>query len=259
MRECLGANTRGTEMNNMKVFQYESAQIRTVDIDGDPWFVAKDVCGALDIDNASDALSRLDKDERNTIVLTEGIIGNPTKSIVNESGLYALVLSSRKPEAKAFKKWITSEVLPSIRKTGKYSIVKDMTGGFVVPRTMAEALRLAADQAEQMEKMLPKVEAAEALARCDTNMSITETAKHFGLHPKKQVFPFLRAKGFLTYRDLPTQTAIDRGIMTVRQNPVGNGDFYTQAVVEKSALDMWRTTIVPKIIEWTESTLEHIN
>ena len=64
-------------MNSMKVFQYESAQIRTVDIDGEPWFVAKDVCDALDIDNASDALSRLDKDERNTIVLTEGIIGNP--------------------------------------------------------------------------------------------------------------------------------------------------------------------------------------
>lgn len=242
-------------MNSMKVFQYESAQIRTVDIDGEPWFVAKDVCDALDIDNASDALSRLDKDERNTIVLTEGIIGNPTKSIVNESGLYALVLSSRKPEAKAFKKWITSEVLPSIRKTGKYSIVKDMTGGFAIPRTMAEALRLAADQAEQMEKMLPKVEAAEALTRCDKNMSITETAKHFGLHPKKQVFPYLRAMGLLTSRDLPSQTAIDGGIMTVRQNPVGNGDFYSQAVVEKSSLDMWRTNIVPKIIEWTEATV----
>lgn len=242
-------------MNSMKVFQYESAQIRTVDIDGEPWFVAKDVCDALDIDNASDALSRLDKDERNTIVLTEGIIGNPTKSIVNESGLYALVLSSRKPEAKAFKKWITSEVLPSIRKTGKYSIVKDMTGGFAIPRTMAEALRLAADQAEQIEKMLPKVEAAEALTRCEKTMSITETAKHFGLHPKKQVFPYLRARGFLTSRDLPAQDAIDRGIMTVRQNPDGNGDFYSQAVVEKSALDMWRTTIVPKIIEWTEATV----
>lgn len=109
--------------------------------------------------------------------------------------------------------------------------------------------------------MLPKVETAEALARCDTNMSITETAKHFGLHPKKQVFPFLRAKGLLTYRDLPTQTAIDRGIMTVRQNPVGDGDFYTQAVVEKSALDMWRTTIVPRIIEWSETmlNLEEVN
>ena len=245
-------------MNSIKVFQYESAQIRTMTKDGETWWVAKDVCDVIGLTNPSESMNRLEEDEKSTLRISEG--GSP-ENIVNESGLYSLILRSTKPEAKAFRKWITSEVLPSIRKTGKYSIVKDMTGGFVVPRTMAEALRLAADQAEQMEKMLPKVEAAEALTRCDTNMSITETAKHFGLHPKKQVFPYLRAKGYLTLRDLPTQTAIDRGIMTVRQNPVGDGDFYTQAVVEKSALDMWRTTIVPRIVEWSETmlNLEEVN
>ena len=255
MQRCLGTNTGGTEMNSMKVFQYESAQIRTITKDGDPYWVAKDVCEVLGIDTSNVAAKVAhvpDEWKGRHPIATLG--GHQEMICISEQGLYFFLSRSDKPAALSFQKWIAGEVVPSIRKTGKYSIVKDMTGGFVVPRTMAEALRLAADQAEQMEKMLPKVEAAEALTRCDKNMSITETAKHFGLHPKKQVFPYLRARGFLTSRDLPTQDAIDRGVMTVRQNPVGNGDFYSQAVVEKSALDMWRTTIVPKIIEWTEAT-----
>lgn len=106
-------------MNELKVFSYESNEVRTVIIDGQPWWIAKDVCDVLGVDNVSQALDRIDNDERNTIILNEGI-GNPEKAIINESGLYSLVLSSRKPEAKAFKKWITSKVLPSIRKTGEF-------------------------------------------------------------------------------------------------------------------------------------------
>lgn len=93
--------------------------IRTIVIDGNPWFVAKDVCNVLEVKNVSDAVNRLEPFERNTIVLNEGI-GNPNKAIISESGFYALVLSSRKPIAKPFRIWVTSEVLPAIRKTGKY-------------------------------------------------------------------------------------------------------------------------------------------
>ena len=107
-------------MNELKVFSYESNEVRTVMIDGQPWWIAKDVCDVLGVDNVSQALDRIDDDERNTIILNEGI-GNPEKAVINESGLYSLVLSSRKPEAKAFKKWITSEVLPTIRKTGEFT------------------------------------------------------------------------------------------------------------------------------------------
>ena len=108
--------------NKIKVFENaEFGSVRTVTINGEPWFVASDVCKALDIGNPSQAISRLDDDEKNTIILTEGIPGNPNKTIVNEPGLYSLVLSSRKPEAKSFKRWITHEVIPDIRQYGMYA------------------------------------------------------------------------------------------------------------------------------------------
>ena len=108
-------------MNEITVFQNEEfGDIRTVIIDGAPWFVGIDVCRALDIRNNRDAMSRLDDDEKGVeFIDTPG--GRQKLSIVNESGIYALVLGSRKPEAKAFKRWITHEVIPEIRKTGAYT------------------------------------------------------------------------------------------------------------------------------------------
>lgn len=115
------------------VFNFkESIQLRVVSIKGEPWFVATDVCAALDIGNVTQALSRLDDDEMQvidfaTLISNEGVINqqlnqNQKINIINESGLYSLILGSRKTEAKPFKKWVTSEVLPTIRKTGKYEM-----------------------------------------------------------------------------------------------------------------------------------------
>ena len=98
-------------------FQFSEKEIRVITKDGDLWFVAKDICEILEIQNTTDALSRLDDDERSRFNL--GRQGET--NIINESGLYSLVLGSKKPEAKTFKKWVTSEVLPAIRKTGQYS------------------------------------------------------------------------------------------------------------------------------------------
>ncbi len=101
-------------------FLFEKSQIRVIMIDGNPWFVAADICSALDISNTARALDRLDDDEKGIHTMnTPG--GNQELSIINESGLYSLIMTSRKPEAKKFKKWVTSEVIPSIRKTGSYS------------------------------------------------------------------------------------------------------------------------------------------
>lgn len=104
-----------------RVFNYQERQVRTITKDRDPWFVAKDVCDILDLGNVGQAISRLDDDEKNNITLNDGTPGNPNMAIVNEPGLYSLILTSRKPEAKAFKRWVTHEVLPAIRKTGSYS------------------------------------------------------------------------------------------------------------------------------------------
>ena len=108
-------------MNQLVAFNFESSNVRVVmDANMEPWFVAADVCAALELPETHKAIARLDDDEkgRNSIP-TPG--GNQEMSVVNESGLFNLVLGSRKPEAKRFKRWVTHEVLPSIRKTGSYA------------------------------------------------------------------------------------------------------------------------------------------
>ncbi|WP_419321014.1 Bro-N domain-containing protein [Caulobacter sp. ErkDOM-E] len=109
----------------LQVFETEEKEaFRTINRDGEPWFVLADVCKALDIGNPSQAASRLDSDEKSTLTTNEGRAGPQAMTIINESGLFSLILTSRKEGAKRFKKWITSEVLPSIRKTGGYGRTK---------------------------------------------------------------------------------------------------------------------------------------
>lgn len=109
-------------MNQLQVFSNERlGKIRTMNIDGQPYFVGKDIAEALGYSNTRDALVRhVDDEDKNTVVIPDGI-GNPNKTVINESGLYSLILSSKLPKAKEFKHWVTSEVLPSIRKTGGYN------------------------------------------------------------------------------------------------------------------------------------------
>ncbi len=104
-------------MNELQVFTYQESQVRTIQKDGEPWFVLKDVCNILSIGNAADVYARLDEDEKG-VGQIDTLGGNQKMSIISESGLYNVILRSDKPEAKPFRKWVTSEVLPSIRKTG---------------------------------------------------------------------------------------------------------------------------------------------
>jgi len=117
--------------SNLAVFNFKSSQVRVVFVESETWFIAKDICTVLEVGNVSQALSRLDDDEKG-VILNDTPGGKQEMTIVSESGLYSLVLSSRKPEAKAFKKWITSEVLPSIRKTGQFAIATTQTTGDMI-------------------------------------------------------------------------------------------------------------------------------
>lgn len=131
-------------MNAIVPFNFHSATVRTIVQDDAPWFVAHDVAMALGYRNASDAARNLDEDEKGTqIVRTPG--GDQALTIINESGLYALVLRSRKPEARAFAKWVTSEVLPAIRKTGTYT----MTISHAQAQALKERVQLVADSGRQ--------------------------------------------------------------------------------------------------------------
>jgi prophage antirepressor-like protein len=140
--EALVVSTRAIQsqqlensLKRMNIFEFVGSTIRTIVRDGEPWFVAADVCAVLGIVNNRDAISRLDDYEKG-VITTDTLGGRQEMTAINESGVYSLIMTSRKPEAKAFRKWVTSEVLPSIRRTGSYSAQPAST----VQQTYAEAL-----------------------------------------------------------------------------------------------------------------------
>lgn len=198
-------------MNEMKVFENaQFGQIRTIQKDGQPWFVAADVCRVLEHTNVSMALDRLDEDERAKFNL--GRQGET--NIVNEPGLYALVLGSRKPEAKAFKRWITHDVIPAIRKTGGYIAGEEsMTDDELLSRALlmanekikqrdARIAQLASENSEltvQKQIMQPKADYFDELVDRNLLTSFRETAKQLGVGEKAFV-RFLIDRKFI-YRD----------------------------------------------------------
>lgn len=175
-------------MNELQIFNNdEFGKVRVVELNGEPWFVAADVCRVLEIKNVSDALNRLDADEKMTLDLTEGHSGQRGGAqfinVINESGLYALTLTSRKPFAKKFRKWLTNEVVPSIRKTGMY----------LNPQAIInpDFLRRIADEIEERDRQIsaltakvdelqPKADYAEAILRCADAVPVTLIAKDYG-------------------------------------------------------------------------------
>lgn len=159
-------------------FTYDEAQVRVVQLDGEPWFVAADICRVLEIGNPSQALSRLDDDERGeTLISNEGTPGNPTKAIVSESGLYSLILGSRKPEAKLFKRWITHEVIPSIRKTGSYGAPVELTGPELMAKALIEAQATLTAKDEQIKQLEPKANSWARFLSSEGDMSVAEAAQ----------------------------------------------------------------------------------
>lgn len=135
-------------MNDILVFHYKSSEVRTVELNGEPWFALKDVCAVLGISNHKMTAQRLDADEVSLTDLTDSMGRQQETTVINESGLYNVILRSDKPEAKPFRKWVTSEVLPSIRKTGSYTmpkLSKEMQALFLLDqRTVQQDARLTA-------------------------------------------------------------------------------------------------------------------
>lgn len=196
-------------MNDLQIFKNEAfGEIRTIQQGENILFVAADVCRALDIQNTTDALRRLDEDEKARLNL--GLSGGAT-NIVNEYGLYNLVLASRKPEAKAFKRWITHEVIPSIRKTGSYSVEQR------VPKTFYEALLLAAEQQKQLEEAKPKVDFVDTYVDKGVTICLMDLGKKLGKRPRKFI-ELLQDEGYLMRHrnNMPYQEYINRGLFEVR-------------------------------------------
>lgn len=214
--------------SDMQIFKNEQfGEIRTVVIDGEPWFVAVDVCRALEIVNSRDALTRIDEDEKG-VVLTDTPGGKQEVTTVNEPGLYSLVLGSRKPEAKAFKRWITHEVIPSIRKNGGYiagqetmSDVELMARALIVAQNVIEEKnRQISGLTEENLLMKPKAEYFDDLVDRKLLTNFRDTAKEFHIGQKRFI-AFLTDNGY-AYRDakgriLPHQKHVDSGLFELKE------------------------------------------
>lgn len=174
-------------MNNLKIFENEEfGKIRTLEINNEPWFVASDICKSLDLINPTMAISRLDEDEKTKLNL--GLSGGAT-NCVNEYGLYNLIIASRKKEAKAFKRWITHDVIPAIRKTGGYVYGEEiMDEDQLILKTMSvlqkkvDKLKIENAQDKQVIASLkPKADYTDLVLKNKALVTITAIAKDYGL------------------------------------------------------------------------------
>jgi len=206
--------------------------VRALMRDDGPWFVAADVCAALTIGNSRDALDRLDADEKG-VGSIDTLGGLQQLATVNESGLYSLILGSRKPEAKPFKRWVTSEVLPAIRKTGAYT-----TTAPALPQTFAQALRALADKTEESERQAaalalaaPKVEMVDKYMDATGTQTFRQVAKLLGAN-EPAFRAFLAARRIL-YQIGGTWTPyaehLDAGRFVVKTGSADNGHAFSAA------------------------------
>lgn len=184
-------------MNDLQIFKYQDSEVRTVELNGEPWFVLKDVCGILSIGNVSDVYTRLDADEKG-VGQIDTLGGRQNMNIINESGLYNVILRSDKPEAKPFRKWVTAEVLPTIRKHGAYMTPETLQAAILNPDIMIQlcqqlkaerdknAALTAANSQLTVDKqiMQPKAEYFDELVDRNLLTSFRETAKQLGIGEK---------------------------------------------------------------------------
>ncbi len=225
--------------NNIQVFNYEANEIRTVQHDNDVWFVAKDVCDVLGLTNPTVAINSLDDDERSKFFL--GRQGET--NIINESGLYTLILRSNKPNAKAFRKWVTGTVLPSIRQTGFYAttdtaqrILEDPDTFINVLKAYKEQKARNAELEAKVQEDKPKVLFAEAVNASNDSMLVGNFAKILRQNGidigQNRLFAWLRENGYLMCGgeryNMPSQKSMEQGLFTVKKTVINNPDGSTK-------------------------------
>ena len=226
-------------INELQVFSYEGSEVRTVQRRSEPWWVLRDVCDILEIGNSGNVATRLDEDEKG-IHTIDTLGGKQELTIISESGLYNVILLSRKPEAKKFKRWITHEVLPTIRKHGAYvtsdkleEIISDPDAWIKVLTALKD--ERAAKQRLQLEaaRNEPKVVFADAVSVSRSTILIGELAKILkgnGIEiGQNRLFEKLRQDGYLIKRqgtdyNAPTQRAMELGLFRVKETAITHSD-----------------------------------
>lgn len=219
-------------MNELKQFNFENNQVRTLLINDEPWFVGKDVAEILGYSNPRDALSKhVDSEDKNSVAIHDGNKGNPNLTIINESGVYALVFSSKLKSAKKFKHWVTSEVLPTLRKTGSYA-TPQLTGEELMAKALIEAKSVLERQNKQIIEMKPKALFADTVAASDSSILVGQEAKLISQSGCKmgqnRFFAWLRENGYLCSKgenyNMPTQKSREMDLIEIKIRTVTNPD-----------------------------------
>ena len=222
-------------MSNIRIFNYNSVEVRTIQKDGEPWFVLRDVCNVLGLGTPARVAERLDPDEVSQTHITDSMGRQQEMTIINESGLYNVILRSDKPEAKPFRKWVTSEVLPTIRRHGMYATPDTVEKMLADPDTTIKLLetikqeraaRMALEAKAEADK--PKVLFADAVSASHTSILVGDLAKLLRQNGveigQNRLFSFLREKGYLCSQgeryNLPTQRSMDRGWFQVKETTI---------------------------------------
>lgn len=229
---------------DLKVFENpEFGAVRAVDVDGEPWFVGKDVAEALGYSDTKSAVSdHVDQEDRKIIQRWQNAAFEiPTRglTIINESGLYSLVLTSKLPGAKKFKRWVTAEVLPSIRRHGIYAtdqvleeIISDPDTGIRLLQQLKEERRKVRELETKAEEDRPKVLFADSVSASDTTILVGDLAKLLRQNGfaigQNRLFELLRKEGFLikdgSRKNMPTQRAMEMGLFRVKERAISNPD-----------------------------------
>ena len=223
-------------MNEIKIFDNpELGKVRTMEINGEPFLVGKDVAEILGYSNTRDALTKhVDSEDKNTVAICDGK-GNPNQTVINESGLYSLILSSKLPKAKEFKRWVTSEVLPSIRKHGAYAVdelLNDPEFAIKTFTALKEERERSKRLSEQIEADKPKVIFADSVSAAKSSILIGDLAKILKQNGvnigQNRLFEWFRQNGFLiksgSSKNMPTQKAAEMGLFEVKVSTVNNPD-----------------------------------
>lgn len=211
-------------MNELTIFENENlGTVRTITTDSETWFIAGDVCRILGIMNTTQAMQRVDEDERSMF----NIGRQGMAAVVNESGLYNLIMSSRKPEAKQFKKWVTSEVLPSIRKHGMYAmdeLINNPDLAIKALTALKEEREKNAKLAAVNEELKPKAQLADAVTGSPYTISVGEMAKILNQNGvdigQNRFYKWLRANGYIMGTNTPTQKAMELKIFVLKESTV---------------------------------------
>lgn len=226
-------------MDNLQTWNYGSSEIRTVEKDGEPWWVLADVCKVLEISNSRNVSSRLETDEKG-VTLVDTLGGTQQMTIINESGLYAVILRSDKPQAKPFRKWVTNEVLPSIRKHGAYMTDHTLEQALTSPDFLIQLATQLKEEKEQRKRLevkveqdRPKVLFAESVSASKTSILVGELAKILKQNGvdtgQTRLFAWMRENGYLIKRrgndyNMPTQRAMEMKLFEVKETSVTHSD-----------------------------------